>query len=71
MLNHPELPIGDRALEVCRSVMVIPLDKTRKFNYSNQLRVFKWRKDTGVGRHQPQPSPSIGSFRPAPSQVPV
>ncbi len=71
MLNDPELPIGDGALEVCRAVMEIPLDGTRKFNYGKQLRVFKLRKDTRARRHQPQPAPSIGSLRRAPSQLPV
>ncbi len=53
MVNYLELPVGDRAPEVFRTVIEIPLDGTQKFEYDKQLHVFKLDRNLHSPVHYP------------------
>jgi inorganic pyrophosphatase len=53
MINYLELPVGDRAPEVFRAVIEIPLDGTQKFEYDKQLHVFKLDRNLHSPVHYP------------------
>jgi len=53
MVNYLELPVGDRAPEVFRAVIEIPLDGTQKFEYDKQLHVFKLDRNLHSPVHYP------------------
>ena len=53
MVNYLELPVGDRAPEVFRVVIEIPLDGTQKFEYDKQLHVFKLDRNLHSPVHYP------------------
>ena len=53
MVNYLELPIGERAPEVFRAVIEIPLDGTQKFEYDKQLHVFKLDRNLHSPVHYP------------------
>ena len=53
MVNYLELPVGERAPEVFRVVIEIPLDGTQKFEYDKQLHVFKLDRNLHSPVHYP------------------
>jgi inorganic pyrophosphatase len=53
MVNYLELPVGDRAPEVFRAVIEIPLDGTQKFEYDKELHVFKLDRNLHSPVHYP------------------
>ena len=53
MVNYLELPVGDRAPEVFRAVIEIPLDGTQKFEYDKELHVFKLDRNLHSRVHYP------------------
>ena len=53
MVNYLELPVGDRAPEIFRAVIEIPLDGTQKFEYDKQLHVFKLDRNLHSPVHYP------------------
>ena len=59
MVNYLELPIGDRAPEVFRAVIEIPLDGTQKFEYDKQLHVFKLDRNLHSPVHYPATTASF------------
>src|SRR5215469_6418803 len=53
MVNYLELPVGERAPEVFRSVIEIPKDGIQKFEYDKQLHVFKLDRNLHSPVHYP------------------
>jgi inorganic pyrophosphatase len=53
MANYLELPVGDKAPEVFRCVIEIPMDGTQKFEYDKQLHVFKLDRNLHSPVHYP------------------
>ena len=53
MVNDPELPVGDRAPEVFRVVIEIPLDGTEKFEYDNNCTYSSWIENWDLPVHYP------------------
>ena len=53
MVNYLELPVGERAPEVFRSVIEIPKDGIQKFEYDKELHVFKLDRNLHSPVHYP------------------
>ena len=53
MVNYLELPVGERAPEVFRTVTEIPKDGTQKFEYDKELHVFKLDRNLHSPVHYP------------------